>query len=94
MFRVARAVDPWAWPDWRRSYRGTFGNRWDDPDGMYRVLYANSTRFGAMVETLARFRPDLEVVAGRREIDDSEAVTPGDWRLLSGSRAAGWASPI
>ena len=31
VFRVARTTDPWAWPDWRRVCRGTFGNRWDDP---------------------------------------------------------------
>ena len=41
LFRLARRPDPWAWPDW--SYAdpgGTFGNRYDDPDGRYRVLYA------------------------------------------------------
>lgn len=69
-FRVARAPEPWVWPDWSRAgIEGTFGNRWDDPEGAYRVLYASSTRFGALIETLAPFRPDLAVVAGLSEID-------------------------
>lgn len=62
--------DAWAWPDWAyASNDGTFGNRWDEPLGSYRVLYACSQRVGAFVETLARFRPDLEVVAALAEID-------------------------
>ena len=70
VFRLARAPDPWAWPDWSQaSFDGTFGNRWDDPEGAYRVLYASSTRFGALLETLARFRPDLAVIAGLSEIE-------------------------
>ena len=78
-YRLARSPDPWAWPDW--SYAGldgTFGNRWDDPLGSYRVLYASKRRVGAFVETLARFRPDLSVAAGLEAIDGKEDVpTPG-----------------
>ena len=79
VFRLARAADPWAWPDWSQAgLDGTFGNRWDDSEGEYRVLYASSTRFGALLETLARFRPDLTVVAGLRGIEgDDDAVAPG-----------------
>ena len=79
VFRLARAPDPWAWPDWSQAgLDGTFGNRWDDSEGEYRVLYASSTRFGALLETLARFRPDLTVVAGLREIEgDDDALGPG-----------------
>ena len=34
VFRLARAPDPWAWPDWSQASRdGTFGNRRDDPEG-------------------------------------------------------------
>lgn len=78
-FRLARAPDPWAWPDWNQAGPdGTFGNRWDDPAGSYRVLYASSTRFGALIETLSPFRPDLDVVAGLRDIEgDGELVAPG-----------------
>lgn len=98
LYRVARAPDPWAWPDW--SYAGTdgtFGNRFDDPDGSYRVLYASSSRVGALLETLARFRPDLAVIAGLREMegpvaDASWGVLPSRWlagRVLGEARVDG-----
>lgn len=85
VFRLGRSPDPWAWPDWAYATGATFGNRWDDPLGEYRVLYASSQRLGAFVETLARFRPDLTVVAGLSEIagdDDSPpaGVVPPRWR--------------
>ena len=99
VFRLARAPDPWAWPDWSQAgLDGTFGNRWDDVEGQYRVLYASSTRFGALLETLARFRPDLEVVAGLREIegeDDALAAAgtvPREWferRLMGVAELSG-----
>ena len=55
LYRLGRYPDPWAWRDWSYSAPdGTFGNRYDDPDGSYRVLYASSERAGAFVETLAR----------------------------------------
>jgi hypothetical protein len=83
LYRVAREPDPWAWPDW--SYAGpdgTFGNRYDDPQASYRVLYASSQRVGAFVETLARFRPDLEVLAELEQIegdDEPQAGVPRAW---------------
>jgi hypothetical protein len=44
-------------PDWASAEPdGTFGNRFDDPDATYRVLYASSQRLGCFVETLARFQ--------------------------------------
>lgn len=98
VFRLARAPDPWAWPDWSQAGQdGTFGNRWDDASGEYRVLYASSTRFGALLETLAGFRPDLAVVAGLREVDgDDDAlaagVVPPEWferRLMGVAELAG-----
>jgi hypothetical protein len=62
--RVGRRPDPWAWPDWAYAHEdGTFGNRYDDPYSEYRVLYASNLRAGAFAETLARFRPDLELAA-------------------------------
>ena len=70
LYRVARGPAAWTWPDWAYAGPdGTFGNRWDDPAGSYRVLYASSTRLGAFVETLAPFRVDLAVIAGLQEID-------------------------
>jgi hypothetical protein len=54
LYRIGRRPDGWAWPAW--SYAGpdgTFGNRYDDPQGEYRVLYASSQRIGPFLETLA-----------------------------------------
>ena len=77
VYRLGRSPDPWAWPDWSyASTDGTFGNRWDDAAGSYRVLYACSQRIGAFVETLSRLRPDLEVVAALTEIEGEEEVVP------------------
>lgn len=80
LFRVGRAPDPWAWPDWSNAAAdGTFGNRFDDPQSAYRVLYASSERLGALVEVLARFRPDPEVARALQEIEgeDGGALAPG-----------------
>lgn len=104
MYRVGRSPDPWAWPDWTYAHEdGTFGNRFDDPLGEYRVLYASERRVGAFAETLARFRPDLEVAAELAEIvgdaadDDYRAtlpagVVPREWleaRLLGSATHRG-----
>ena len=83
LYRLGRHPDPWVWSDW--SYAapdGTFGNRYDDPDASYRVLYASSERVGAFLETLARFRPDLEVLAELDRIegdDEPPPAVPGTW---------------
>lgn len=78
LFRLGRKPDPWAWPDWSNYSDTKSGNRWDDPDRVYRVLYACSERRGAFVETLARFRPDPLIVAGRAEIiGEDDTIPPG-----------------
>lgn len=94
--RLGRYPDPWAWPDWSYAAAdGTFGNRYDDPEASYRVLYASSQRVGAFLETLARFRPDLEVLAELDRIegeDEPPAVVPRSWldtRLLGEARVEG-----
>jgi hypothetical protein len=70
IYRVARGPDPWRWPDWNYAHEdGTFGSRFDDPRGEYRVLYASSQREGAFAETLARFRVDLRLAAEQEAID-------------------------
>lgn len=98
LYRLAREPDPWAWPAWSHAGPdGTFGNRWDDPQGSYRVLYASSQRLGAFVETLARFRMDLKVASGLRAIagpDDilRSGVVPRRWldgRRIGTATAAG-----
>ncbi len=96
LYRLGRQPDPWAWPDW--SYvgpDGTFGNRYDDPEASYRVLYASSQRIGAFLETLARFRPDLEVLAELDLIEGEDEPPPAvsrswlDNRLLGEATVAG-----
>jgi hypothetical protein len=73
VWRIGRHPDAWAWPDWAYAEAdGTFGNRFDDPDARYRVLYACSERVGCFLETLARFRPDPAVIAGLAEIESEE----------------------
>ena len=98
VFRIARrsggAVDPLAWeyalPD------GTFGNRFDDPAAegasRFRVVYCAASPQAAFGETLARFRPSLDLLANLRDIADdtdedfdelifTSSVIPADWRL-------------
>lgn len=88
--RIGRAPDPWAWPDWSYATdEGTFGNRYDDPRGAYRVLYASTQRRGCFLETLARFRPDPALVAELAEI----AGDPRDRRFQTAPAGAvppGW----
>jgi hypothetical protein len=69
LYRISRRPDAWAWP--ARSYAGpdgTFGNRYDDPQGEYRVLYASSQ----VLEALARFRRDLAIEAEYTLIETDE----------------------
>ena len=64
VYRLGRRPDPWAWPDWAYAEAdGTFGNRYDDPQGIYRVLYASTQRAGTFVECLAYYRADIHVIA-------------------------------
>jgi RES domain-containing protein len=75
LHRIGRLPDAWAWPDWSRAeVDGTFGNRYDDPKGEYRVLYASSDRRGAYIEVLARYRADPLVKQGLAEIE----IEPGE----------------
>jgi hypothetical protein len=78
VFRLGRKPDPWQPPPWSlaNSADGTFGNRFDDPEGYYRVLYASTERLACFVETLARFRPDLSLLAELSAIDGEDDFTP------------------
>lgn len=72
---------------------GTFGNRYDDPQAKYRVLYAATERFGCYVETLARFRIDPLLAAGMAAIEGDDdfyplGEVPSEWLT---SRAMGTA---
>jgi hypothetical protein len=93
LHRLGRYPDPWVWPDW--SYAapdGTFGNRYDDPHGSYRVLYASSERVGAFLETLARFRPDLDVLAELDRIEGDDEPPPAVPRTWLAGRLIGEAT--
>jgi RES domain-containing protein len=85
IYRLGRHPSAWQPPEWAFAHGdGTFGNRFDDPDGYYRVLYASSQRLACFVETLARFRPDLSLLAELEEIDGSNdffplGVLPREW---------------
>jgi hypothetical protein len=88
IFRVGRRPNPWQPPDWSLAGSdGTFGNRFDDPDGTYRVLYASSQRLGCYLETLARFRVDLTLYAELSEIEGEDDFTP------LGQVPLAWAKP-
>jgi hypothetical protein len=56
------------------------GERYDDPNGEYRVLYAGQQRRVAFLEVLAQFRPDLELLAAEAQTgstDEEEPVPAG-----------------
>ena len=73
LFRVGRDDDAWAVPDWAYAKEDrTFGNRFDDPAGVYRVLHASSQRLGCFIETLARFRVDVSFVADLALMENCE----------------------
>jgi RES domain len=85
VYRLGRRPNAWQPPEWFLAHSdGTFGNRFDDPQGYYRVLYASSQRLACFVETLARFRPDLSLLAELDVIEgENDFVTlgtlPRDW---------------
>lgn len=77
IYRLGRYPDPWIPPDWSHAQPdGTFGNRFDDPNACYRVLYASSQRSSCFIETLARFRPDLTLIRELQEIAGDDDFFP------------------
>ena len=98
IYRLGRYPDAWAPPDWSRAQPdGTFGNRFDDPTAYYRVLYASSQRLSCFLETLARFRPDLTLLAELQKISGDDdffplSQVPRSWcetRVLGTATTAG-----
>ena len=90
LYRIARGTEPWEYPDWKRagtdssSLAHTFGNRFDDPNAEYRVIYASSQLVSCYVEVLARFRPDYALLAELRAMDGEDdyqqvGVIPDEW---------------
>lgn len=91
VYRVGRSPDPFAPPAWIYAQPdGTFDGRFDDPAGRkgtppdqrFRTLYFAATPAGAFGEVLARFRPDLTVVAALGPSARSAGVVPADWRIV------------
>ncbi|MBC7402679.1 MAG: RES family NAD+ phosphorylase [Microbacteriaceae bacterium] len=62
VWRIGYAPDPWAWTEWAHATAGHFDGRWDSPAGEYRTVYAGSTYLACLIEVLARFRPDPQLV--------------------------------
>jgi hypothetical protein len=89
VYRVARRPDPWRPPDWADVGDDlTFGNRFDDAEGRFRVLYAASSPLACYLETLARYRrpPEAEqflsVLASIKNAQDDytpPATVPASW---------------
>jgi RES domain len=79
LYRIGYKPNVWALPDWKyiSSTDGTFPNRYDDPNGEYRVLYAASQRLTCFLEVLAPFRVAPEIASGLAEIDSSEGYPVG-----------------
>lgn len=77
IFRLGRWPNPWLPPEWFWAHEDrTFGNRFDDPSGFYRVLYASTQRVSCFIETLARFRPDISLVDDFSQIEGEEEYLP------------------
>lgn len=77
IYRIGRWPNPWLPPDWAHAHLdGTFGNRFDDPQAYYRVIYASTQRLSCFLEVLARFRPDPALAAELAEIEGEDDFTP------------------
>jgi hypothetical protein len=85
LYRIGRVPDPLAPPPLERSGN----NRFDDPAGRFRVLYAAEQRLTCFVETLAPFRLSFEWLAavGRVRAGDhghdepTGGVVPASWLM-------------
>jgi hypothetical protein len=80
LYRIGRAPNPLDWPP--REFTGA--NRFDDPLGAFRVLYAARQRVACFAESLAPFRPALavlarEAAAGGDEPAEEAVTIPLNW---------------
>ncbi len=88
IYRLGRRPDAWQPPEWFLAHSdGTFGNRFDDPQSYYRVIYASSQRLACFIETLARFRPDLSLLVELDAIEGEDdfvamGTLPRDWLAM------------
>ena len=51
-------------------------SRFDDPAGEFRVLYATAQRRTAFLETRARFRPSLDLLAAPQAVENTREPIP------------------
>ncbi len=94
LWRIGRYPDPLAWPP--REFAG--GGRFDDPERRFRVLYLAEHRLASFLESLARFRPALSLLAELAQLRAGDAgsdTTPvgeieRDWLA---TRRIGWLQP-
>jgi hypothetical protein len=70
LYRLGRAPDPLAWIDWRYTGSGRF----DDPvqPPRFRAMYLAEQRLACFIETLAAWRPKLDL------LERLAALPPGD----------------
>ena len=87
--RVGFQPDPWAWTPWQY---GPFTGRWDDPEDVYRVLYAASSPLGCFLEVLAVFRPDPVVAQALAGIKEEEVEDDSFAAALPGHLDRSWLS--
>jgi hypothetical protein len=73
VYRVGLANGPWKLPDWRYS---PFDDRFADPEQQYRVQYAARRPFGAFVEKLQRYRPDVQAMSEIASVEGSQDPAP------------------
>ena len=74
LYRLGRLPNPLEWPPLARAGAGRF----DDPLGRFRVLYAARQRTACFAETLASFRPSLDLLASTGDpADIASDVPPG-----------------
>jgi hypothetical protein len=80
LYRIGWSPNPLEWPP--RARRGA--GRFDDPLRRFRTLYAAEERLACFVETLARFRPELQFLVARADVTDTGEQpvgpkVPADW---------------
>lgn len=70
VWRVGFGPEPWAWPGWQFAPNGRFDGRWDDRDGNFRTIYAGDNLLACLLEVLAGFRVDHDLVADLEAISE------------------------
>jgi hypothetical protein len=74
IYRVGRARSSLELAPWTLA---PFNGRFDDPEQEYRVRYVGISRRGALIERLAKYRPDLDAITAINEVDsDSPPLVP------------------